>query len=158
MKTAFVDTLIELAKKDKRIWLLTGDLGFGVFEPFIKKFPERFINCGIIEQSMMGIAAGLAMEGKKPYVYSIIPFITFRCMEQIRNDICYQDLDVKIIGAGGHQHYKGLGFTHNIKEDEDIKLLSDLPNIRLFTPDTPEEVRETILRSHSENKPSYIRL
>ncbi|PIY89129.1 MAG: hypothetical protein COY73_01920, partial [Candidatus Nealsonbacteria bacterium CG_4_10_14_0_8_um_filter_37_14] len=97
MRTAFINTLTKLAQKDKRIYLLTGDLGFSVFENFMKKFPNRFLNCGVAEQNMMGVAAGLALSGKKPYVYSIIPFVTVRCLEQIRNDICYQNLDVKIV-------------------------------------------------------------
>jgi len=100
MRNAFINTLIELAERDKNIYLLTGDLGFSVLEKFSQKFPERFLNCGVAEQNMMGVAAGLALSGKKPYVYSIIPFITMRCFEQIRNDVCYQNLDVKIIGVG----------------------------------------------------------
>ena len=90
MRTAFINKLTKLAEKDKRIWLLTADLGFSVFENFRKKFPDRFVNCGVAEQNMMGVAAGLALSGKKPYVYSIIPFVTMRCMEQIKNDIAYQ--------------------------------------------------------------------
>ena len=121
-RTIFVEKLIELAEKDERIMLLNDDTGFHLFEEFEKKFPGRYINCGITEQSYIGIAAGLALMGKKPYVYGIIPFCTMRCYEQIRNDICYHNLDVKIIGVGGFQYYKFLGFTHNPDFDEDIKI------------------------------------
>src|SRR3990167_5312677 len=100
MRKEFVNTLIELAKKDKNVFLLNGDLGFSVLEAFIEKFPNQYANCGVAEQNMMAMAAGLAMEGKKVYVYSIVPFATFRCFEQIRDDVDYHNADVKIIGVG----------------------------------------------------------
>lgn len=159
MRKAFVDTLIELMEQDEKIWLLTGDLGFGAFEPLIEKFPDRFINCGIAEQNMMGVAAGLAIEGKKPYVYSIIPFVILRCLEQIRNDVCYQNLNVKIIGIGGNQRYKILGFSHNLegKENEE-DLLKNLPNIKRYYPRNKLEASKAIIKSYEEKTPAYIRL
>ena len=157
MRKAFADTLIQLAEQDERIWLLTGDLGFNTFEGFREKFPNRFINCGIAEQNMVGVAAGLAMEGQKPYVYSIIPFITFRCLEQIRNDVCYQNLDVKIVGAGKGERYKHLGFTH-VVSDEDIEIISTLPNIEILDPETPEQTEQMVLESYKNTKPSYLRI
>ena len=118
----FVSGLIKKAEKDERVWLLTGDLGFGFLHEFAEKFPDRFINCGIIEQSMIGIACGLAIAGKKPYVYSTSTFLLFRPFEQIRNDIGYQGLDVTLVGTAGVQ-YNFLGHTHVIRNDEDIKIL-----------------------------------
>jgi len=156
MRYAFRDTLIELAEKDEKICLLTGDLGFSVVEPFIEKFPGKFINCGVAEQNMIGIAAGLALSGKKPYVFSIVPFVTMRCMEQIRNDICYQNLDVKIIGVGGGFSYGDLGATHHAIED--IAILRALPNMTILCPAGPLETEELVLKSYQTKNPTYIRL
>ena len=119
----FVNWLVRRAEKDKGIWLLTGDLGFGFLHEFAEKFPNRFINCGIAEQSMVGIACGLALMGKKPFIYSTSTFLIFRALEQIRNDIYYQKLDVTLVGTAGPQ-YNFLGYTHVIKDDEDIKVLN----------------------------------
>ncbi len=101
MRQAFVNTLIELAESDKDIWLLTADMGFGLVEPFAKKFPEQYINVGVAEQNMVGIATGLALSGKIVFVYSIANFPTLRCLEQIRNDVCYHKANVKIVAVGG---------------------------------------------------------
>lgn len=100
MRKAFVKKLTELVSNDEKIYLLTGDLGFSVFDDFRQTFPNNFINMGLSEASMIGAAAGMAMEGRRVFVYSIIPFVTFRVLEQIRNDICLQNLPVKIIGVG----------------------------------------------------------
>jgi transketolase len=156
MRNAFINTLIELAEKDKNIYLLTGDLGFSILEKFSQKFPERFINCGVAEQNMMGVAAGLALSGKKPYVYSIIPFITMRCLEQIRNDVCYQNLDVKIIGVGSGLAYGSLGATHHAIED--IAILRALPNMTVLSPGDPVETKELVLKSYQTKNPTYLRL
>ena len=156
MRTAFINTLIELAERDKNIYLLTGDLGFSVLEKFAQKFPERFINCGVAEQNMMGVAAGLALAGKKVYVYSIIPFVTMRCFEQIRNDVCYQNLDVKIIGIGSGLAYGSLGATHHAIED--MAILRALPNMTVLSPADPIEAKELILKSYQTKNPTYLRL
>lgn len=156
MRKEFINTLIKLAQKDKNIYLLTGDLGFSFLEEFAQKFPERFINCGIAEQNMTGVAAGLALEGKKPYMYSIIPFVVIRCLEQIRNDICYQNLNVKIIGAGAGFSYGSLGETHHAIED--IAILRSLPNITLLSPGDPVEMEELVLESYKIDGPVYIRM
>jgi len=158
LREIFVKKLIETAEKDKRIILLNDDTGFNLFEEFEKRFPDRYINCGITEQTYMGMAAGLALMGKKPYVYGIIPFCTMRCYEQVRTDICYHNLDVKIIGVGGFQYYKFLGFTHNPDRDEDIKIMEILPNMKVYTPETPEEVEKIFLESYQTKSPCYIRL
>lgn len=110
------------AEKDNKIWLLTGDLGYGFLHPFAKKYFDRFVNCGIIEQSMVGIACGLALMGKKVFVYSTSTFLIFRALEQIRNDVGYQKLDVTLVGTAGPQ-YNFLGYTHVIQEEEDEKVL-----------------------------------
>ena len=122
----FANWLVKKAEKDKDIMLLTGDLGYPFLDEFAKRFPKRFINCGLIEQSMVGIACGLALMGKKPYVYSTATFLLFRAWEQIRNDIAYQNLDVTLVGTIGKQ-YNFLGYTHMLKDDEDLKLLKTLP-------------------------------
>lgn len=106
----------------------------------------------------MGIAAGLAQSGKKPYVYGIIPFAIMRCYEQLRDDVCYHNANVKIIGVGGYQYYKFLGFTHNIEKDEDIKILSHLPNLNVYCLKTPEEVKKIIIKEYKRKGPAYIRL
>src|SRR5262249_3095278 len=105
MRTSFIETLCALAEQDQRIWVLTGDLGYSVLEPFVRAFPDRYVNVGVAEQNMAGIAAGLARCGKIPFTYSIANFPTLRCLEQIRNDICYHEGDVKIVAVGG-------GFTY----------------------------------------------
>jgi len=156
MRKQFFRSLIKLAEKDKSIIFLTDDLGFGFFEEFRDKFPDRFCNCGIIEQSMTGIAAGLALGGKKPYIYGTIPFVLMRNYEQIRDDIAYANLNVKIIG---YSMSGFIGFTHNLegKENEE-DLLKNLPNIKRYYPKNPKEVEKVMLKSYSNNKPSFIRL
>lgn len=156
MRTTFIKTLMKLTQKDKNIYLLNGDLGFSVLEEFEKKFPKRYINCGVAEQNMIGIAAGLAIEGKKVYVYSIVPFVTFRCFEQIRNDICYHNLDVKIIGTGTGMVYGILGPTHFAVED--VSVLRVLPNMTILSPSDPVEMEQLMEQSYKTKNPTYIRL
>jgi transketolase len=158
LRVSFVQTLMELAKRDKDIFLLNDDTGFNLFEEFGKRFPFQYINCGITEQTYMGIAAGLARSEKKPYVYGIIPFAIMRCYEQLRDDVCYHNANVKIVAVGGFQYYKFLGFTHNIEKDEDIKILRHLPNIKIHIPKTSEEVRKIIQAEYKRKGPAYIRL
>jgi len=158
LRTTFVKTLMKVAAKDSRVLLLNDDTGFHLFEEFEKKFPKQYINAGICEQTIAGIAAGLALSGKKPYIYGIIPFVTMRCYEQVRNDICYHNADVKIIGVGGWQYYKFLGFTHNVENDEDIKIMEILPNMKVFTPKSAEEKKKVILETYKTTNPTYIRL
>ena len=158
LRTIFVEELIKLAEKDKNIWLLNDDTGFDLFEDFEKKFSDQYINCGITEQTYMGIAAGLAQSGKKPYVYGIIPFAIMRCYEQLRDDVCYHNANVKIVAVGGYQYYKFLGFTHNIEKDEDIRILKHLPNIKIHTPKTSKEIEKVIHEEYKRKGPAYIRL
>lgn len=156
MRKTLIDTLTQLAKQDKHIVLITGDLGFSVFEDFAKAFPDQFINCGIMEQSMISIAAGLALAGKKPYVYSIIPFATMRPFEQIRNDICYQNLNVKIIGIGAGFAYGALGSTHYAIED--VSILRSLPNITIVSPSDSTETKSLLLQIYKKSGPAYMRI
>ena len=156
MRQSFVDTIIDLAKNNKNLFLLTGDLGFSVFEGFKKQFPKRFFDVGVAEQNMIGVAAGLALSGKTVFVYSIIPFATMRCFEQIRNDLCMQDLDVKIVGMGAGLHYGTAGSTHHAIED--ISIMRSLPNMTVICPATPEDTRNAFRAAMLRKGPVYIRL
>ena len=155
----FIDALIELAEKDDKIVLIIPDVGFNYIEDFRKKFPDRFFNLGITEQSTMIIAAALALSGFKPYIYSMINFVTFRPYEMVRNAVCMHNANVKIIGVKGSGKYKFLGFSHNlITEKEEIKALEQLPNLKTFIVEDPEEVKKVILETYNMNSPCYIRL
>jgi len=156
MRKAFINTLVELASKDRRIYLLTGDLGFSILAKFAEKFPNRFINCGVAEENMIGVAAGLALSGKKPYVYSIIPFLIMHCFEQIRNDICYQNLDVRLVGVGEGLSYGTAGATHH--STEDISLMRVLPNMTVVCPGDPIETERIVELLTFHSIPTYIRL
>src|SRR5262245_66692055 len=127
MRDAFVEAVTELAAADERIWLLTGDLGFTVFERFRERFSDRFVNVGVAEQNMTGIAAGLAHSGKIVFTYSIANFPTVRCLEQVRVDVCYHDLPVKVVSVGGGFAYGPQGYTHHGVED--LALMRSLPNM-----------------------------
>lgn len=143
LRKQFTNELIRLAEEDDKIILLTGDLGFNVLEPFIEKFPERYINCGITECNMIGVAAGLALGGYKPYVYSNQIFLVMRAYEFIRDEICFNNLDVKLIGTGASGF---LGFSHNLVDNENINdLLKNLPNIKVYNP--TESGLNTVLKS-----------
>jgi len=157
-RRVFIETLSELARKDSRIILIVGDVGFTYIEDFGREFPNQFLNVGVTEQSFMGLAAGLALSGWKPYVYSMIPFVTMRNYEQLRNDVCYHNANVKVMGVRGSVHYKFLGFSHNIEGDEDTKILTGLPNLKIYIPQTPEEVEKIVKESYNYSNPCYIRL
>jgi len=155
----FIDALIALAEKDDKVVLIIPDVGFNYIEEFQKRFPDRFFNLGVTEQSTMIIAAGLALSGLKPYVYSMINFVTFRPYEAVRNAVCLHNANVKIIGVKGSEKYKFLGFSHNlIAENEEIEVLEHLPNLKSFVVKTPEEVRKIILETYKTNSPCYIRI
>ncbi len=155
----FMETLEELAVKDRKIILIVGDVGFSYMQEFKKKYPNQFINAGVAEQSFMGMAAGLSQSGFKPYIYSMVPFVIMRNYEQLRNDICYGSANVKLIGAVGNVHYRFQGMSHNLlgKENEE-DLLKNLPNIQRFYPQNTDEVRKIVLDTYKDNKPTYIRL
>ena len=158
-RRAFIDTLCELAERDKDIIFIIPDVGFNYAEKFAQKFPNRFFNFGVTEQSSTIIAAAMALAGKKPYFYSMINFVTFRVHEMIRNAICMHNANVKILGVKGSEKYKFLGFSHNLlREDEEIDFLKKLPGMKTYIPLDPEETRKIILKSYNEPGPAYIRL
>ena len=156
MRNTFIDILLQRAKKDERIILITGDLGYGVVDQFARDLPGQFLNFGINEQTMMSAAAGLASQGFKPFVYSIGNFPTFRCLEQIRNDVCYMDLDVTIVALGAGFAYGTAGYSHHLVED--ISAISPLPNMRIFSPADTYETEKAAEKVLSLTGPKYVRL
>ena len=156
MRTAFIKTLIEEAEKNDNIFLIVGDLGFSVVEEFIKRFPNRYLNAGIAEQNMMGVAAGLAKEGFNVFVYSIGNFPTQRCMEQIRYDVAYHNLSVKIVAVGGGFAYGSLGASHHATEE--IGMLRTIPNLVITAPGDPVETKTITQWAANNRAPMYIRL
>ena len=156
MRNALIAQLEKLADIDNSIYMITGDLGFGVLDNFAKRFPERFINAGICEQNMTAVAAGMALDGNTVYTYSIGNFPTLRCLEQIRNDVCYHNANVKIIVVGGGFAYGQLGMSHHATED--IAIMRALPNMNVFSPSDPDEAVEVIKYANSIQGPCYIRL
>ncbi len=147
--------LVEM-KRDPSIVFLTADLGFNALEPIEKAFPQRFINVGISEQHMIGMAAGLAFEGKKVVAYSIASFASMRPFEMIRDDVCYHNLDVKIIGVGGGYNYGTAGVTHHTVED--FAIMRVLPHMKVFAPGYSWEAREATQALMKDKGPAYIRL
>ncbi len=156
MRNAFTKTLTEEAKKNKEIFLLSGDLGYGAIEPFREAFPDRFLNLGVAEQNLAGFASGLALSGKIPVVYSIATFLTLRCYEQIRNDACYQNLNVKFVGVGEGLTYSQYGATHHSMED--IGLMRLLPNMTVLCPGDPLEVVGAVKAMLAHDGPCYLRI
>lgn len=156
MRNTAIQEIFNIAKKDKNLMLLTGDLGFGVFEDFEKKFPKQFLNVGVAEQNMAMIAAGLSLQGKKVFIYSIGNFPTLRALEQIRNDICYHNLNVTIISVGVGFSYGQLGMSHHMTEDTAI--MRALPNMTIVSPSTLDDVSNAIHALYALKSPSYIRL
>jgi transketolase len=153
----FIDELSKLARIDKRVILIIADVGFSYTEDFAKEFPDQYLNVGVTEQSMMGIAAGMALSGMKPYVYTMVPFVLARPYEQVRNDIVKHGADVKLIAVRGSEHYKFLGFSHNIDDSDEIKLLESL-GIDWLWPASEEALVDWMQNTYQESKPNYIRL
>lgn len=156
MRTAFIETLCELAEADERIWLLCGDLGYSVLERFSSRFPDRFVNVGVAEQNMTGVAAGLAMCGKIVFTYSIANFPTLRCLEQIRNDVCYHQANVKVVAVGGGLAYGPQGYTHFGLED--LAVMRTLPNMTVVAPGDPLEARLATRAIIEHPGPCFLRL
>jgi transketolase len=156
MRNAFINELFSIALANKKIWFLTGDLGFGVLDSFAKEIPDRFINVGVAEQNMTGIAAGLAMDGRTVFTYSIANFPTFRCLEQIRNDVCYHRADVKVVSVGAGVAYGSHGYTHFGVED--IGIMRVLPHMTILCPADPAEARRAARLAVESPGPMYIRL
>lgn len=156
MRTTFIKTLTELAAQDPRIMLVVGDLGFGVVTDFAKRFPNQFLNVGVAEQNMTGIAAGLALAGKIPFTYSIGNFPTLRCLEQVRNDVCYHRARVVIVAVGGGFSYGALGMTHHATED--LAVMRCLPEMTVLAPGDPVEVAAATRAAAAADGPVYLRL
>jgi transketolase len=156
MRNAFIRALTDAAASDERIVFLTGDLGFKLFDDFAARYPGRFMNVGVAEATMAGVAAGLALEGKKPFIYSIVPFATLRCYEQIRNDICYHEADVTVVGVGGGYSYGPNGPTHHALED--IAVMRALPNMTIVCPGDPAETVAAVHALARHRGPAYLRL
>lgn len=156
MRSEFLSTLFDLASNDPKIILITADLGFSVFEEYESKYPLQYLNVGVSEQNMIGVAGGLALDGWKPFCYSIGNFPTLRCLEQIRNILCYHSLNVTIVGMGAGFSYGSLGFSHHATED--LSILSAVPNLDLFVPTNSTNVSKLMREACVINKPSYLRL
>lgn len=162
LRKPFMEELIKLAEQDEAVCFITCDVGFSFVEQFKEKFPARFFNFGVTEASSMIIAAAMALSGLRPYIYSMINFVTFRVHEMVRNAVCMHNANVKILGVKGSEKYKFLGFSHNLlSEYEDIESFQTLikqDRLKYYLPKTEEEVKSAILESYQSQKPSYIRL
>lgn len=156
MRNAFADELTKLAKEDHRVVMLSGDIGNRLFDGFRVAHAERFFNCGVAEANMMGVAAGMAMSGLRPIAYTITPFVTTRCLEQIRVDVCYHEAPVIIVAVGAGLSYAGLGPTHH--SCEDISFLRSIPNMVVICPGDAWEVRAALRAALGQDRPVYIRM
>lgn len=156
MRDAFMAALTEQAQADSRVNLIIADIGFKVVDDFVARMPDQFLNVGIAEQTMIGVAAGMASLGKRPIAYSLGNFPTIRCLEQIRNDLCYHDLDVTVVSVGAGLAYGTLGYTHHTVED--IALMRALPNMKVYSPADALECRAVVELLPTTPGPKYIRL
>ena len=155
MRKAFNKELLSIAKRDPRVFMILADIGYGEIEEFAETFPDRFINCGVAEQNMTGVACGVAMEGNIAVTYSIANFPTLRCLEQIRNDVCYHDANVKIVIIGGGMAYGELGISHH--STEDIAIMRALPNMVVLAPCDKAETVALTDAMMAYNGPVYFR-
>lgn len=156
MRDTFIRALKNKAAVDQKIFLMVGDLGYGVVDGFASELPMQFLNAGIAEQNMVGMAAGLASRGRLPFVYSIANFPTMRCFEQIRNDVCYHNLPVTIVSIGAGMGYGTLGYSHFAIED--LAIMRSLPGIRVLSPADPSEVEACLDLILKKPMPTYLRL
>ena len=156
MRKIFINKLVKEASRNKKIVLIVGDLGYGVVEPFKEKFPDRFFNAGVAEQNMAGLASGLAIKGFHVFIYSIANFSTFRCAEQIRNDIDYHNLSVTVVSVGSGLGYGNLGYSHHAIQD--YSLMRSFPNTLIAAPSNNQEVEGTVEYLLNNPQPSYLRL
>ena len=156
MRREVVKTIYEHALQDPRIFFLTADLGHALMEEFQTNLPKQYVNIGVAEQNMIGIAAGLALSGNRVFVYSITPFSTMRCYEQIKVDVCYQNIGVVVIGVGAGYAYSNFGCTHHAIED--IAIMRVLPNMKIFSPANPFEAGSITKHLISQSYPAYLRI
>ena len=156
MRNAFAEEMTRVAATDKRVVVLSGDIGNKLFDKLKAVDEKRFYNCGIAEANMMGVAAGMAMSGLRPFVYTITPFTTTRCFEQIRVDVCYHHAPVVIVGTGSGLSYSELGPTHHSLED--MAILRTLPGMRVLAPCDASELRQALHEVLKDDSPTYIRI
>jgi len=157
-RRTFIDILCELAEKDDKVVLICCDTGFNYLEQFQSKFPKQFFNFGVTEQSSVMIAVGLALNGFKPYFYSMINFVLFRPYEMVRNGVVKHNANVKLIGVKGSSAYRFLGFSHNLSHDKEDFNACDNIGLEWRNPQTNEEVKETIIETYNSDSACYIRL
>lgn len=157
-RKAFIETITELASEDPKVLLIYGDVGFSFMEDFFKRFPEQHLNAGIAEQNMLGMAVGLALAGWKPYVYTMTNFILLRPLEQLRNDICYSNANVKLFGVKGGESYKFLGHSHNMTREETDGILDNLPNLEKHMPASEKEVYQRMKEEYRRQGPAYFEI
>jgi transketolase len=156
MRTAFINELTAQARINPSLFLLVGDIGFSVVEAFAKEFPDRFLNVGVAEANMIGVASGLALEGYHVFTYSIANFSTLRCIEQIRNDVGYHELPVTVVSVGAGVAYGNLGYSHHAVQD--IGVVRALGSIAILSPADPGESRECVEWIVNNPRPSYLRI
>ena len=156
MRNAFVDEITKISKKDKKIIILAGDIGYKLYDNFKIKYPNRFYNCGVAEANMTTVAAGLALKGFKPITYTIATFNVYKTVEQIKVDIAYPNLPVIIVGVGAGLSYSGLGSTHHATED--IGVLRSIPNLNIVVPADANEIKSLLKEIIKSKKPTYLRI
>lgn len=156
MRNSVIGTITRAARKNKKIFMISGDAGFGVLDDYQKEFPDRFVNLGVAEQNTISFASGMGLMGFKVFVYNIVPFALYRCYEQVRNDVCYQRVPVTIIGIGSGVTYAPQGVTHYSLED--IALARTMPNLVIFSPSDPQEAVKCAEYAVKSQKPVYIRI
>lgn len=156
MRTAFIERLSELAADDPRIFLITGDLGFGVLDDFSRRFPDQFLNAGVAEQNMAAVGTGLALEGYVVFTYSIGNFPTLRCLEQLRNDAFYHEVNLNVVSIGGGFSYGQLGMSHHATED--LSIMRALPGVVVTAPASGFETRAAVDQLVGQSGPTYLRL
>lgn len=156
MRNAFIDTIIAACEEREDIFILSGDAGLGVFDTFKEEHPRRFRNMGVAEQNTISFAAGLAMTGFKVVIYNIAPFVLYRCYEQVRNDLCYQELPVVLVGTGSGITYAPMGMSHYAVED--LGMVQTLPNLVTISPADPVEAAVAARYVLTCDQPTYVRL
>lgn len=156
MRPVFAQLVHDQMKKDERVWVVVGDLGFVMWDKIRQDFPDRFLNTGAAEQAMMGVATGLALQGKIPVVYSITPFLLYRPFETIRNYINYEKVPVRLVGSGYNQDYENEGFSHWSNEDKQVMKL--FKNINSCWPKNMAQLEKFTHQMFSRNEPWYINL
>ncbi len=156
MRYIFAEQFQKIADSDKKTVFMTGDLGFNAFEPLIQSMGPRFINAGVAEHNMVTAAAGLAYSGLKPWIYSIAPFVSIKVLEELRNDVCLPNANVKIVALGGGFDYAIAGPTHHALED--VALMLTLPNMKIYVPSFPQDIAPIIKEMSEHQSPSYLRL